>query len=45
MSFRIETHDRGGRTIFSLHDDATGASAAILPSYGFNLFDLRLPWR
>jgi aldose 1-epimerase len=43
MSFRIETHDRGGNRIYSLHDDATGSSAAILPSYGFNLFDLRLP--
>lgn len=43
MSFRAETHDRGGNKIYTLHDDATGASAAILPSYGFNLFDLRLP--
>jgi aldose 1-epimerase len=43
MSFRIETHDRGGNTVFSLHDDTTGSSASILPSYGFNLFDLRLP--
>jgi aldose 1-epimerase len=43
MPFRVETYDRGGRTIYSLHDDATGASASILPSYGFNLFDLRLP--
>src|SRR5262249_37222731 len=31
------------RTVYSLHDDGTGASAAILPSYGFNMFDLRLP--
>ena len=29
--------------VYSLHDDATGASASILPSFGFNLFDLRLP--
>ena len=43
MSFRIETRDHGGRTVYSLHDDATGASASILPSYGFNLFDLKLP--
>jgi aldose 1-epimerase len=43
MSFRVETQVRGERTIYLLHDDATGASAAILPSYGFNLFDLRLP--
>jgi aldose 1-epimerase len=43
MSFRIETEVRGGGTVYGLHDDASGASAAILPSYGFNLFDLRLP--
>ena len=43
MSFRIETRDHGGRTVYFLHDDATGASASVLPSYGFNLFDLRLP--
>jgi len=43
MSFRVETQARGARTVYSLHDDATGASAAILPSFGFNLFDLRLP--
>ena len=43
MSFRIETRDHGGRTVYSLHDDATGASASVLPAYGFNLFDLRLP--
>ena len=43
MSFRIDTQNRGGNTVYSLYDDATGSSAAILPSYGFNLFDLRLP--
>jgi aldose 1-epimerase len=43
MSFRIETSDHGGRTVYSLHDDATGAAASVLPAYGFNLFDLRLP--
>jgi len=43
MPFRAETHDRGGNKVYTLHDDATGASASILPSYGFNLFDLRLP--
>jgi aldose 1-epimerase len=26
-----------------LYDDGSGASASVLPSYGFNLFDLRLP--
>ena len=43
MSFRIETKSHGERTVYSLHDDASGASASILPSYGFNLFDLKLP--
>nr|WP_303652916.1 aldose 1-epimerase [Paludisphaera mucosa] len=26
-----------------MRDDVSGASASVLPSYGFNLFDLRLP--
>jgi aldose 1-epimerase len=43
MSFRVETQARGAGTVYVLHDDATQASAAILPSYGFNMFDLRLP--
>jgi aldose 1-epimerase len=43
MAFRISTETRGGGTVYTLHDDATGASAAVLPSFGFNLFDLRLP--
>ncbi len=43
MAFRIETQVKGGGTVYVLHDDASGASAAILPAYGFNLFDLRLP--
>jgi aldose 1-epimerase len=43
MAFRIATRDYGGNTVYSLHDDATGASAKVLPSYGFNLFDLQLP--
>ena len=43
MGFRISTETRGPRTIHRLHDDASGASASILPSSGFNLFDLRLP--
>jgi aldose 1-epimerase len=34
---------RGRQEVFTLHDDATGASAAVLPAHGFNLFDLRLP--
>lgn len=43
MSFRVETQVRGGQTVCSLHDDQTGAAASVLASYGFNLFDLRLP--
>jgi aldose 1-epimerase len=43
MSFRVESRTLGGHTVCSLHDDATGASASVLASYGFNLFDLRLP--
>lgn len=43
MAHRVTTETRSGRTIHTLHDDATGASASIHSSYGFNLFDLRLP--
>lgn len=43
MAFRVSTQTRGPRTIHHLHDDATGASASVLPSHGFNLYDLRLP--
>ncbi len=43
MAFRVSTETRGARIVYSLHDDTTGASASILPSFGFNLFDLRLP--
>jgi len=43
MAYRVETEDRGGRTVYTLRDTTSGASASVLPSYGFNLFDLRLP--
>ena len=43
MSFRANVNPNGGRPVFELFDDSSGASARILPSYGFNLFDLRLP--
>jgi aldose 1-epimerase len=43
MGFRIGTETRGRQTIHSLFDDASGASASVLSTYGFNLFDLRLP--
>jgi aldose 1-epimerase len=43
MSYRVSTEQVGGRAVLKLHDDASGASASVLPSVGFNLFDLRLP--
>lgn len=43
MAQRVTTQSHGDRKVYTLHDDSTGASASILPSYGFNLFDLRLP--
>ena len=44
MAFRTSIEKKsGGREVVTLIDDASGASASILPSYGFNLFDLRLP--
>lgn len=43
MAYRVATETVGGHTVYRLFDDATGASAAVLPSHGFNLFDLRLP--
>jgi aldose 1-epimerase len=43
MSFSVETSEHNGRTVFTLFDNASGAMASVLPSYGFNLFDLRLP--
>ncbi len=42
MPSRVSTSRANGRLVYHLHDE-TGASASILPSYGFNLFDLRLP--
>jgi aldose 1-epimerase len=44
MTFQAKVEKRAsGREVVALSDDATGAAASILPSYGFNLFDLRLP--
>src|SRR5947209_4847393 len=43
MNGRVSTTTVGDRLVYHLHDEETGASASILPSYGFNLFDLRLP--
>lgn len=39
----VEILERGGRAVYRLSDVSSGASAEVLPSYGFNLFDLRLP--
>lgn len=43
MAYRVDKEQHGERTVYTLYDDASGASAAVLPSFGFNLFDLRLP--
>ncbi|HEV3163513.1 MAG TPA: aldose 1-epimerase [Isosphaeraceae bacterium] len=43
MAFTIRTETRNKRTIYHLEDKDSDSSASILPSYGFNLFDLRLP--
>ena len=43
MAFRVDTSDHGGRTVYTLRDETIGSMASVLPSYGFNLFDLRLP--
>lgn len=43
MSFRALVGSNAGRPVYELIDDDSGAFARILPSYGFNLFDLRLP--
>ena len=43
MAYRVDTTDHGGRTVYTLRDESSGALASVLPSYGFNLFDLRLP--
>jgi aldose 1-epimerase len=43
MPFSVETTEHNGRTVYTLLDLTSGALASVLPSYGFNLFDLRLP--
>jgi aldose 1-epimerase len=44
MAFRTSVETRpNGREVITLHDDASGSQASVLPSFGFNLFDLRLP--
>jgi aldose 1-epimerase len=43
MAYRVSTEEHGKQTVYALRDDAAGSSAAVLPSFGFNLFDLRLP--
>jgi len=43
VGFRVDVEKRGDRDVYTMRDESSGASASILPSYGFNLFDLRLP--
>ncbi len=43
MSHQIRTEQRGDREILTMVNDASGAEASLIPSYGFNLFDLKLP--
>jgi len=43
MSGHVLSHPTGDRVVLELRDEDSGASAKILPSYGFNLFDLKLP--
>lgn len=43
MRYRTSTGRLKGGLVHLLHDDETGARASVLPAFGFNLFDLRLP--
>ncbi len=43
MAYRVDIEDTNGRAVYTLRDTSTGAFASVLPSFGFNLFDLRLP--
>ena len=43
MAYRVDTSDHHGRTVYTLRDESSGSMASVLPSYGFNMFDLRLP--
>jgi aldose 1-epimerase len=43
MGYTVKTEPHGSRLVYVLEDTTTGASAAVLPSYGFNLFSLKLP--
>ncbi|GAC1470291.1 MAG: aldose 1-epimerase [Isosphaeraceae bacterium] len=43
MPHMVTTEEHKGGTVYTLRDEETGSSASILPSFGFNLFDLRLP--
>jgi aldose 1-epimerase len=42
MSYQVESKTINNRAVYILKDSDTGASATILPSYGFNLYDLEL---
>ena len=43
MAFQVVEKPVGERKVFTLIDTTSGASASVLPAFGFNLFDLRLP--
>lgn len=43
MKPSVEKVQKGGRTVYVLRDESSGAEASVLPEYGFNLFDLKLP--
>lgn len=43
MGYRVDTEDHDGRAVHVLRDLVSGASASVLPSFGFNMYDLRLP--
>lgn len=43
MGFVTGTRKVGKNIVYDLIDDRAGCTASILPSFGFNLFDLRLP--
>lgn len=43
MAGKVVERKVGGRKVIDLIHEGSGAKASILPGYGFNLFDLRLP--
>jgi aldose 1-epimerase len=43
MAYRVGVETVAGRPVYHLRDESSGSSASVLPSVGFNLFDLQLP--